>query len=58
MSMKTRSQTGSDHDANEDSPPNLPELIADVAESAPVIASIEVNENSQAFIDALDRALL
>ena len=58
MSMKTRSQTGSDNDANEDSPPNLPELIADVAESAPAITSIEVNENSQAFIKALDRALL
>ena len=56
--MKTRSQTGSDNDANEDRPPALPEPIADVAESASVIASIEVNENLQAFIEALDRVLL
>ena len=31
--------------------------MADSA-TAPIITSIEVNENSQAFIDALDRALL
>ena len=31
--------------------------MADLA-TAPIITSIEVNENSQAFIDALDRALL
>ena len=56
--MPRRSQTGSDNDANEDSSPKSPQPIADVAESAPFIASIKVNENSQAFIEALDRVLL
>ena len=58
MSMKTRSQTNSDNETSDNSPTDLPELIAAVPEIAPVIASIEVNENSQAFIEALDRALL
>ena len=54
MSMKTRSQTNSDNETSDNSPTDPPEPIVAV----PVIASIEVNENSQAFIDALDRALL
>ena len=54
MSMKTRSQTNSDNETSDNSPTDPPEPIVVV----PVIASIEVNENSQAFIDALDRALL
>ena len=55
MSMKTRSQTNSDNETSDNSPT---ELIAAVPEVVPVIASIEVNEKSQAFIEALDRALL
>ena len=58
MSMKTRSQTNSDIKASDNSPTDPPVLIAAVPEVAPSIASIEVNENSQAFLDALDRALL
>ena len=58
MSMKTRSQTNSDNETSDNSPTDPPELIAAVPEVAPVIASSEVNENSQAFIEALDRALL
>ena len=58
MSMKTQSQTNSDNETSDNSPTDPPELIAAVPEVAPSIASIEVNENSQAFLDALDRALL
>ena len=58
MSMKTRSQAGSDNEISDGNPPTPPEtVVADLA-TAPIITSIEVNENSQAFIDALDRALL
>ena len=58
MSMKTRSQTNSDNEASDNSPTDPPELIAAAPETAPINTSIEVNENSQAFIDASDRALL
>ena len=58
MSMKTQSQTNSDNETSDNSPTDPPELIAAAPETAPIITSIEVNENSQAFIDALDRALL
>ena len=56
--MKTRSQTNSDDETSDNGPTDPPEPIAAVPEVAPVIASIEVNENSQSFIDAPDRALL
>ena len=58
MSMKTRSQTNSDNETSDNSPIDSPELITAVPEVVQVIASIEVNEISQAFIEALDRALL
>ena len=58
MSMKTRSQHGSDNEISDGNPPTPPEITADVSATAPVIASIEVDETSQAFTDALDRALL
>ena len=58
MSMKTRSQTNSDNETSDNDPTDPPELIAAALETAQIITSIEVNENSQAFIDALDRALL
>ena len=58
MSMKTRSQTNSDNENSDNSPTNPPEPIAAAPEAELIVASIEVNENSQAFIDALDRALL
>ena len=58
MSMKTRSQTNSDNETSDNSPTDPPELIAAAPEVVPVIASIEVNENSQAFIEALDRAVM
>ena len=58
MSMKARSQAGSDNEISDGNPPTpLETIVADLA-TAPIITSIEVNENSQAFIDALDRALL
>ena len=58
MSMKTRSQHGSDNEISDGNPPTPPEITVDNSATAPVIASIEVDENSQAFTDALDRALL
>ena len=58
MSIKTRSQTNSDNETSDNDPTDPPELIAAAPETAQIITSIEVNENSQAFIDALDRALL
>jgi hypothetical protein len=58
MSMKTRSQTGSDNENSEENPPPIPPET----NAAPIVvtsdARIEVNENSQAFRDALDRALI
>ena len=56
--MKTRSQAGSDNKISDENPPTPPETI--VAEPAiePIIASNEVNENSQAIRDALDKALI
>ena len=56
--MKTRSQTNSDNETSDNSPTNPPEPIAATAEVESIVASIEVNKNSQAFIDVLDRALL
>ena len=58
MSMKTRSQAGSDNEVSDDNLPPPPENIFAHLPTEPIITSIEVNENSQAFIDALDRALL
>ena len=58
MSMKTRSQAGSDNGISDDNLPPPPENIFAHLPTEPIITSIEVNENSQAFIDALDRALL
>ena len=56
--MKTRSQHGSDNEISDGNPPTPPEITVDNSATAPVIASIEVDETSQAFTDALDRALL
>ena len=58
MSMKTRSQTNSDNKETEESPPHSPEPIVPEPIAAQIIASIEVNENSPAFLAALDRALV
>ena len=58
MSMKTRPQTNSDNENSDNSPTNPLEPIAAAPEAELIVASIEVNKNSQAFIDALDRALL
>ena len=58
MSMKTRSQTNSDNEDTEESPPPLLEPIVLEPIAAQIIASIEVNENSPAFLAALDRALV
>ena len=57
MSMKTRSQHGSDNEISDGNPPTPPEITVDNSATAPVIASIEVDETSQAFTDALDRIL-
>ena len=56
--MKTRSQTNSDNEDTEESPPPSLETIVPVPIAAQIIASIEVNENSPAFLAALDRALV
>ena len=59
--MKTRSQTNSDNKETEEtegSPPPSPEPIVPEPIAAQIIASIEVNENSPAFLAALDRALV
>ena len=58
MSMKTRSQHGSDNEISDGNPPTPPETTAENSATVPVIALIEVDETSQAFTDALDRALL
>ena len=58
MSMKTRPQTNSDNENSDNSPTNPLEPIAAAPEVESIVAYIKVNENSQAFIDALDRALL
>ena len=56
--MKTLSQTIGDNENSDNSPTNPPEPIAAAPEAELIVAPIEVNENSQAFIDASDRALL
>ena len=58
MSMKTRSQTNSDNEDTEESPLLSPKPIVPEPIAAQIIASIEVNENSPAFLAALDRALV
>ena len=58
MSMKSRSQTNSDNEETGESPPPSPEPIVPEPIAAQIIASIEVNENSPAFLAALDRALV
>jgi hypothetical protein len=58
MSMTTRSQTNSDNEDTEESPPLSPEAIVPEPIAAQINASIEVNENSPAFLAASDRALV